>query len=154
MFLKCIFWFSFTRSSTTPSRTFTTSPKLSSNSSASISSAVINGNSTCGAGYSQLRSAADTISGEFSNFGIKLCYALVVCQGSRLQIFSMSGSYQNSFSFCVCCQATDGGWTKPITQVQAPLHRPGPPLHCPIQVRILSFFICLFELLLRCNFFC
>ncbi|XP_049588435.1 ubiquitin carboxyl-terminal hydrolase 4 isoform X2 [Syngnathus scovelli] len=45
------------RSSTTPSRTFTTSPKLSSSSSASISPAVINGNSSCGAGYSLNNSA-------------------------------------------------------------------------------------------------
>ncbi|XP_061689922.1 ubiquitin carboxyl-terminal hydrolase 4 [Syngnathoides biaculeatus] len=39
------------KSSSTSSRTFTTSPKLSSNLSASISPTVINGNSSCGAGY-------------------------------------------------------------------------------------------------------
>uniref|UniRef100_A0A3B4UF72 Ubiquitin carboxyl-terminal hydrolase n=2 Tax=Seriola TaxID=8160 RepID=A0A3B4UF72_SERDU len=38
-------------SSTTPSRNFTTSPKLSSNSSASISSTVANGDSSCSPGY-------------------------------------------------------------------------------------------------------
>uniref|UniRef100_A0A8C4NS27 Ubiquitin carboxyl-terminal hydrolase n=1 Tax=Dicentrarchus labrax TaxID=13489 RepID=A0A8C4NS27_DICLA len=38
-------------SSTTPSRNFTTSPKLSSNSTASISSTVTNGDSTCSPGY-------------------------------------------------------------------------------------------------------
>lgn len=38
----------FTRSSTTPSRNFTTSPKLSSNSTASISSTVTNGDSSPG----------------------------------------------------------------------------------------------------------
>uniref|UniRef100_A0A673AJW5 Ubiquitin carboxyl-terminal hydrolase n=1 Tax=Sphaeramia orbicularis TaxID=375764 RepID=A0A673AJW5_9TELE len=38
-------------SSTTPSRNFTTSPKLSSNSSASISSTVTNGDSSCSTGY-------------------------------------------------------------------------------------------------------
>lgn len=40
-----------TRSSTTPSRNFTTSPKLSSNSNASISSTVTNGDSSCSPGY-------------------------------------------------------------------------------------------------------
>lgn len=40
-----------TRSSTTPSRNFTTSPKLSSNSTASISSTVTNGDSSCSPGY-------------------------------------------------------------------------------------------------------
>uniref|UniRef100_A0A8D3CYD9 Ubiquitin carboxyl-terminal hydrolase n=1 Tax=Scophthalmus maximus TaxID=52904 RepID=A0A8D3CYD9_SCOMX len=40
-----------TRTSTTPSRNFTTSPKLSSNSSASISSTVANGDSSCSPGY-------------------------------------------------------------------------------------------------------
>lgn len=39
------------RSSTTPSRNFTTSPKLSSNSTASISSTVTNGDSSCSPGY-------------------------------------------------------------------------------------------------------
>uniref|UniRef100_A0A665UWG5 Ubiquitin carboxyl-terminal hydrolase n=2 Tax=Echeneis naucrates TaxID=173247 RepID=A0A665UWG5_ECHNA len=39
------------KSSTTPSRNFTTSPKLSSNSSASISSTVANGDSSCSPGY-------------------------------------------------------------------------------------------------------
>ncbi|XP_035517129.1 ubiquitin carboxyl-terminal hydrolase 4 isoform X1 [Morone saxatilis] len=39
------------KSSTTPSRNFTTSPKLSSNSTASISSTVTNGDSTCSPGY-------------------------------------------------------------------------------------------------------
>uniref|UniRef100_A0A4W6F5N2 Ubiquitin carboxyl-terminal hydrolase n=1 Tax=Lates calcarifer TaxID=8187 RepID=A0A4W6F5N2_LATCA len=39
------------KSSTTPSRNFTTSPKLSSNSSASISSTVTNGDSSCSPGY-------------------------------------------------------------------------------------------------------
>ncbi|XP_057701493.1 ubiquitin carboxyl-terminal hydrolase 4 isoform X2 [Corythoichthys intestinalis] len=45
------------RSSTNPSRTFTTSPKLSSNSSASVSPTVTNGNSSCGAGYTLNNSA-------------------------------------------------------------------------------------------------
>lgn len=40
-----------TRSSTTPSRNFTTSPKLSSNSTASISSTVTNGDSSGSPGY-------------------------------------------------------------------------------------------------------
>uniref|UniRef100_A0A8D3C220 Ubiquitin carboxyl-terminal hydrolase n=1 Tax=Scophthalmus maximus TaxID=52904 RepID=A0A8D3C220_SCOMX len=39
------------KTSTTPSRNFTTSPKLSSNSSASISSTVANGDSSCSPGY-------------------------------------------------------------------------------------------------------
>uniref|UniRef100_A0A671VIW8 Ubiquitin carboxyl-terminal hydrolase n=1 Tax=Sparus aurata TaxID=8175 RepID=A0A671VIW8_SPAAU len=39
------------KSSTTPSRNFTTSPKLSSNSTASISSTVTNGDSSCSPGY-------------------------------------------------------------------------------------------------------
>lgn len=40
-----------TRSSTTPSRNFTTSPKLSSNSTTSISSTVTNGDNSCSPSY-------------------------------------------------------------------------------------------------------
>ncbi|XP_077582894.1 ubiquitin carboxyl-terminal hydrolase 4 isoform X1 [Stigmatopora nigra] len=49
---------SHSKSSATPSRTFTTSPKLSSNSSASVSPTVTNGNSSCGAGYTLNNSAS------------------------------------------------------------------------------------------------
>lgn len=38
-----------------------------------------------------------------------------------------------------CCWSIDGGWGQSITQVQASLHRPGPPLHCPLQVNEASF---------------
>lgn len=52
MFSRTRFCSSFlARSSTTPSRNFTTSPKLSSNSTASISSTVTNGDSSCSPGY-------------------------------------------------------------------------------------------------------
>ncbi|XP_061778663.1 ubiquitin carboxyl-terminal hydrolase 4 isoform X2 [Nerophis ophidion] len=49
---------SHSKCSTTPSRTFSTSPKLSSNTSASISSAVINGNSSCSPSYTLNNSAS------------------------------------------------------------------------------------------------
>uniref|UniRef100_A0A4W6F5B2 Ubiquitin carboxyl-terminal hydrolase n=1 Tax=Lates calcarifer TaxID=8187 RepID=A0A4W6F5B2_LATCA len=56
------------KSSTTPSRNFTTSPKLSSNSSASISSTVTNGDSSCSPGYTLNNS---TSSGNSSSYNYR-----------------------------------------------------------------------------------
>uniref|UniRef100_A0A8C9YEV8 Ubiquitin carboxyl-terminal hydrolase n=1 Tax=Sander lucioperca TaxID=283035 RepID=A0A8C9YEV8_SANLU len=55
-------------SSTTPSRNFTTSPKLSSNSTASISSTVTNGDSSCSPGYTLNNS---TSSGNSSSYNYR-----------------------------------------------------------------------------------
>uniref|UniRef100_A0A671VL28 Ubiquitin carboxyl-terminal hydrolase n=1 Tax=Sparus aurata TaxID=8175 RepID=A0A671VL28_SPAAU len=56
------------KSSTTPSRNFTTSPKLSSNSTASISSTVTNGDSSCSPGYTLNNS---TSSGNSSSYNYR-----------------------------------------------------------------------------------
>uniref|UniRef100_A0A8D3D1F8 Ubiquitin carboxyl-terminal hydrolase n=1 Tax=Scophthalmus maximus TaxID=52904 RepID=A0A8D3D1F8_SCOMX len=56
------------KTSTTPSRNFTTSPKLSSNSSASISSTVANGDSSCSPGYTLNNS---TSSGNSSSYNYR-----------------------------------------------------------------------------------
>ncbi len=76
-----------TRSSTTPSRNFTTSPKLSSNSAASISSTVTNGDSSCSPGYTLNNS---TTSGNRQDFFLWFIPFTVSCM-HRVPSFTSPG---------------------------------------------------------------
>lgn len=90
------------RSSTTPSRNFTTSPKLSSYSSASISSTVANGDSGCTPGYTLNNSTSS--GNRHGVFYVCLCKVEAATNGKGYH-----STYSNTSS------STDWGATTPTT---------------------------------------